>query len=163
MLQALTKDMDEACFNLISVYSLALRQHSASWFISYIKMLISDIPQVDKRRGVYHLLLGSWGFQSQGKVVMQIFKKKKNHHSKWTWKYTIKWFLLLFSRWVMSDSLWPHGLHSTPGFPVLHYLPGFAQTHVHWVGDAIQPPHPLLPSFPPALNLSQYEESGFGG
>ena len=40
-------------------------------------MLISDIPQVDKRRGVYHLLLGSWGFQSQGKVVMQIFKKKK--------------------------------------------------------------------------------------
>ena len=69
--------MDEACFNLISVYSLALRQHSASWFISYIKMLISDIPQVDKRRGVYHLLLGSWGFQSQGKVVMHIFKKKK--------------------------------------------------------------------------------------
>ena len=40
-------------------------------------MLISDIPQVDKRRGVYHLLLGSWGFQSQGKVVMHIFKKKK--------------------------------------------------------------------------------------
>ena len=36
---------------------------------------------------------------------------------------------------------------STPGFPVLHYLPEFAQTHVHWVGDAIQPSilsHPLL-------------------
>ena len=31
------------------------------------------------------------------------------------------------------------------GFPVLHYLPGFAQTHVHWIGDAIQPFHPLLP------------------
>ena len=36
---------------------------------------------------------------------------------------------------------------STPGFPVLHYLLEFAQTHVHWVGDAIQPSHPLLPPF----------------
>ena len=33
---------------------------------------------------------------------------------------------------------------STPGFPVLHHLPEFAQTHVHWVGDVIQPSHPLL-------------------
>ena len=35
---------------------------------------------------------------------------------------------------------------SVPSFPVLHYLPEFAQTHVHWVGDGIQPSHPLLPS-----------------
>ena len=34
---------------------------------------------------------------------------------------------------------------STPGFPVLHHLPEFAQTHVHQVGDVIQPSHPLLP------------------
>ena len=33
---------------------------------------------------------------------------------------------------------------STPGFPVPHYLPEFAQVHVHWIGDAIQPSHPLL-------------------
>ena len=33
---------------------------------------------------------------------------------------------------------------SMPGFPVLHYLPEFAQTHVHWFDDAIQPSHPLL-------------------
>ena len=45
---------------------------------------------------------------------------------------------------------------STPGFPVHHYLPEFAQIHVYWVGDAIQPSHPLLPSSPPALNLSQH-------
>ena len=51
--------------------------------------------------------------------------------------------------------------YSMPGFPVLHYLPEFAQTHVYWVGDAIQPSHPLLLSFPPALNLSQYQGSGF--
>ena len=44
---------------------------------------------------------------------------------------------------------------STPGFPVHHQLPEFTQTHVHWVGDAIQPSHPLLSPSPPAFNLSQ--------
>ena len=34
---------------------------------------------------------------------------------------------------------------SKPGFPALHYFPEFAQTHVHWVNDAIQPSHPVLP------------------
>ena len=42
---------------------------------------------------------------------------------------------------------------STPGFPVLHHLPELAQTHVHWVDDAIQPSHPLSSLSPPALNL----------
>ena len=37
---------------------------------------------------------------------------------------------------------------STSGFPVLHQLPELAQTHVHWVGDAIQPSHPVLPPSP---------------
>ena len=44
----------------------------------------------------------------------------------------------------------------TPGSSVLHYLPEFAQIHVHWVGDAIQPSHPLLPPSPLAFNLSQH-------
>ena len=42
---------------------------------------------------------------------------------------------------------------NTPGFPVHHQLLEFTQTHVHWVGDAIQPSHPLLSSSPSALNL----------
>ena len=45
---------------------------------------------------------------------------------------------------------------STPGFPVLHYLLEFSQTHVHWVGDAIQPSHPLSPPSPPTFSLSQH-------
>ena len=45
--------------------------------------------------------------------------------------------------------------HSTPGLPVHHQLPEFTQTHVHRVGDAIQPSHPLSSPSPPALNLSQ--------
>ena len=46
---------------------------------------------------------------------------------------------------------------STPGFPVLHYLPEFTQTHVHWVSDAIQSSHPLSSPSAPALNLSQHQ------
>ena len=45
---------------------------------------------------------------------------------------------------------------STPGFPVLCYLLEFAQTHVFWDGDAIQPSHPLSPPSP-ALSLSQHQ------
>ena len=46
---------------------------------------------------------------------------------------------------------------STPGFPVHRQLPELAQTHVHQVGDAIQPSHPLSSPSPPALNLSQHQ------
>ena len=46
---------------------------------------------------------------------------------------------------------------STPGSPVLHCLPEFTQVPVHRVGDAIQLSHPLSPSSPPALNLSQHQ------
>ena len=47
--------------------------------------------------------------------------------------------------------------HSMPGLPVHHQLPDSTQTHVHWVGDAIQPSHPLSSPSPPALNLSQHQ------
>ena len=46
---------------------------------------------------------------------------------------------------------------STPGFPVHHQLPEPTQTHVHWVGDVIQPSHPLLSPSPPTFNLSQHQ------
>ena len=46
---------------------------------------------------------------------------------------------------------------SMPGFPVHCQLPEFTRTHVHWVGDAIQPSHPLPSPSPPAFNLSQHE------
>ena len=45
---------------------------------------------------------------------------------------------------------------STPGLPVHHQLLESTQTHVHWVGDAIQPSHPLS-FYPPALNLTQHQ------
>ena len=54
---------------------------------------------------------------------------------------------------------------STPGFPVLHYLLAFVQTHVHWVSDAIQRSHPLccllllLPSIFPSIRVFSYESA----
>ena len=46
---------------------------------------------------------------------------------------------------------------STPGLPVHHQLPEFTQIHVHRVGDAIQPSHPLSSPSPPAPNPSQHQ------
>ena len=61
-----------------------------------------------------------------------------------------------FSSSVLSDSLWPHGLqHSS--FPVHHHLAEIAQTHVHQVGDAIQPSHALSSPSPPVFNLCQHQ------
>jgi len=85
---------------------------------------------------------------------------------------------VLFSCSVVSDSLWPQGLQwpqvlgvedcSVPGLPVHHQLPELTQTHVHRIGDAIQPSHPLVPfssclqSFPASgsFPMSQFFTSG---
>ena len=70
--------------------------------------------------------------------------------------YAISMLLLLLSCSVASNSLWPHGLqHTKPS--VHHQLPEFTQIHVHWVGDAIQPPHPLSAPSPPASTLSLHD------
>ena len=56
-------------------------------------------------------------------------------------------------------TLWDSIHRSTPGInshhQLHHQLPEFTQTHVHWVGNAIQPSHPLLSPSPPAFDLSQ--------
>ena len=66
-----------------------------------------------------------------------------------------------FSRSVVSNSSCPTLCNSmnqsTPGCSVHHQLLESTQTHVRWVGDAIQPSHPLLSPSPPALNLFQHQ------
>ena len=47
--------------------------------------------------------------------------------------------------------------YNKPGIPIHHQLPEFTQTHVHWVGDAIQPSHPLLSLSPFTFDLSQHQ------
>ena len=61
-----------------------------------------------------------------------------------------------FSHSVTSNSLRPVEC-SVPGFPVHHQLPELTQTHIHQVGDATQPSHPLSSPSPPAFNLSQHQ------
>ena len=59
---------------------------------------------------------------------------------------------LLSHIWLFAK---PWTMHTKP--PVPHYLLEFAQVHVHWIGDVTQPSHPLSPSSPSALNLSQHQ------
>ena len=69
------------------------------------------------------------------------------------------WFSCLYSssvQWLSHVRLFAMNF-SMPGFPVHHPLLELAQTHVHWVSDAIQLSHPLLSSSPPAFNLSQHQ------
>ena len=66
---------------------------------------------------------------------------------------SIRWKTIPF----VIVQLQPHGLNM-PGFPVLHHLLELAQTHVHWVSDAIQLSRPLLSPSPPAFNLSQHQD-----
>ena len=61
-----------------------------------------------------------------------------------------------FSHSVMSTLCDPMDCR-TSGFPVHHQLPKLAQTHVHQVGDAIQPSHTLLSPSPSAFNFSQHQ------
>ena len=65
-------------------------------------------------------------------------------------------FSVQFSCSVVSDSCDPRDC-STPGFPVHYQLLKLAQTHVHQVGDAIRPSHPLSSPPSPAFNLSQHQ------
>ena len=62
-----------------------------------------------------------------------------------------------FSRSVVSDSLWPHGLQHAR-LPCPSPTPrALTQTHAHRVSDAIQPSHPLSSPSPPTFNLSQHQ------
>ena len=90
--------------------------------------------------------------------LKQIYIKKKkrketpvlSNHLRWILYYSVQ-----FSHSVMS--LCEPMNHSTSGLPVHHQLPEFTQIHVHGIGNAIQPFHPLLSPFSPALTLSQHQ------
>ena len=71
--------------------------------------------------------------------------------------YAIKWFSQFSSVTQLCLTLCDPMNRSTPGLPVYHQLPEFTQTHAHWVGDAIQPSHPLSSPSPPAPNPSQHQ------
>ena len=73
----------------------------------------------------------------------------------------LEWFAIFYSKFSSVAQSCPTLCdpmnRSTPGLPVHHQLPESTQTHVHQVGDAIQPSHPLSSPSLPALNLSQHQ------
>ena len=70
--------------------------------------------------------------------------------------FSLSWFQ--FNSVTQScPTLCDHMDCSTPGFPVHHKLLRLAQTHIHWVDDAIQPSHPLSSPSPPTFNLFQHQ------
>ena len=70
-------------------------------------------------------------------------------HTDFSWLFKLLCQLCL----TLSDPMYC----STPGFPVLHHVPEFAETHVHWIGAVIQPSHPLSSPSPSAFSLSQHQ------
>ena len=96
-------------------------------------------------RGIFH--------QHLKLMLCQLLKKKSHTH-----KYIIRQCSCCSSVAKLCLTLGDPKDCSMPGFFVLYYLPEFAHTRVHWVGDAIQPSHHYLsPPSPPALNLSQHQ------
>ena len=69
-----------------------------------------------------------------------------------TFTFTVGWIVQFCSVTQLCLTLCDPMNHSRPDLPLHHQLPQFTQTHVHWVGDAIQPSHPLLSPSPPAVN-----------
>ena len=95
-------------------------------------------------------------------------KGPRDYHTKWSQTNTI-WYQLSVESKNMTQFSSVNSVTqscpilcslmdcSTPGLPVHHQFPEFTQTHVHWVGDAIQPSCPLSSPSPPAFNLPQHQ------
>ena len=115
--------------------------------ISWAKSTSSELPKFLNK--IHGELLLKYIFIFNKHTAM---KKKKKSFA----KYPIS--SIQFSSVTLSCSTLCDPMNrSTPGLPVHHQLPESTQTHVHQVGDAIQPSHPLWSPSAPALNLSQHQ------
>ena len=99
-------------------------------------------------------------------VTVHRVSKNKTLWSEWAQLrilyYTTLYYTLQFSsvQWLSHVWLFVTPMDcSTPGLVIHHQLPESTQTHVHWVGDTIQPTHPLSSPSPPTFNLSQCQGS----
>ena len=141
-------------------------KHSNIWKIYIIKWI--NIFQTSKMHNVTKPCMGERSIQLQDRPMDLSIRSvywygfrfyivsKMNFYNYLEKIINIHFRSFQFSHSVMSDSFWPHeSQHARP--PCQHQLPEFTQTHVHRVGDAIQPSHPLLSPSPPAPNPSQHQ------
>ena len=115
----------------------------------------------------FHIITGSTQFIL---LVLCHFCHQNTRKMAWYWwmhffiheKFHYVWEAALGVRYISSVAqscltlCYPMNC-GTAGLPVHHQLQEFTQTHVHWVGDAIQPCHPLSSPSPPAFSLSQHQ------
>ena len=141
------------CFKIQYLF----KKSSLCWLLFFsVLILVSRHPlfiwTAESEDSCYQLLLafGTWDHD----LTVAISVKQRSVMIKWDWKHLDhrdshpeSTLLLFFSRSVVSNSLQPHGLQHAR-LPCPSLSPGIDQIHVHWVGDAIEPFHPLLPSFP---------------
>ena len=127
------------CYPLSSV-----RLFATPWTVVCQALLSWDFPGKDTGVGSHYLLQGI--FLTQGLNLGLLHCRQILYHLGHRFS----------SVQLLSHVRLCHPMDcSMPGFPVHHQLPELTQIHVHWVGDAIQPSHPLSSPSPPAFNLSQ--------
>ena len=97
-------------------------------------------------RGDYSVLIKFPWTEKREKMVLSTLTEQLLPRS-------VQFSLVTQSRSTLCDPM----NRRTPGLPIHHQLLEFTQTHVDWVGDAIQPSHPLSSPSTPALNLSQHQ------
>ena len=99
------------------------------------------------KQGIHKgLKFSKWNEYSCGIISVHIWRQYRRKHS-----------TIIFSSVQLLSCVRLFVIPCMPGFSVHHQLLELAQTHVHWVSDAIQPSHPLSSSSPPAFNLSQHQ------
>ena len=131
-----------------------LQKEKQVYILVYIALVSIYYPIL--MSAYYNIYFQSLAFNFKKLIHIIISRKEKNY----------EYFSLVFSLFSSVQlgsvaQLCPTLCHpmnrNTPDLPVHHQLPEFTQTHVHRVGDAIQPSHALLSPSPPALNLSQHQ------
>ena len=111
----------------------------------------AQAPEVAKTQGHLHLVL----FRNSSRCISS--SRRKPRPALTTTNLTKVFWLWCCSIAQLCLTLCNPMSWSTPGLPVHHQLPEFAQTHVHGVSDTIQPSHPASLPSPTALNLSQHQ------
>ena len=115
---------------------------------------LKEAGHIWNRGKVTHILVGSWHLYIPGK---DLEKKVTQGDGKFSNFFLETVYHLVVVQPLSHVRLCDPMDCSPPGFPVLHHLPELSQTHIHWVGDAIQPSCPLSSPSPPAFNLSQHQ------
>jgi len=140
-----------------SKFPLAIYQH-----ISFLKLITTQCVSCDKSTRVSVSSSVKWGFMTSSSLCRKVVERSNSVF--WllalcSWHNTLLPLLSVqFSSVAQSClTLCDPMNRSTPDLPVHHQLPDFTQTHVHRVGDAIQPSYPLSAPSPPAPNPFRHE------